>query len=155
MPRRGKVEKDEADKSARNVFEWQLEQLHHCECILFHLNWNEKESSAETMMLLGLAAATNRNVFITIHQSNKDKLSVWKFVRAACPNAYISTSLEKTITKVVGYTTTGQMPESNGSLSDEASSVKSGESRKQNPPAFHGTPLRLNGNESTKFRKRT
>jgi len=110
--------KDETD-TTNQQFTWELEHMEKSNCVVFWFPW-DVSTNPGMFLQLGRCSLGNKAVFVAIHSRNKDKKIIYEFVKSTIPQAFVTSSVEKLGDHLLGWITTGIMPESNsqGSHSD-------------------------------------
>ncbi|KAJ3278117.1 hypothetical protein HK104_002638 [Borealophlyctis nickersoniae] len=95
------------------VFQWSLENIDRCNCIVFWFPWDHPNVYSSLIHLgiqLGRFPMTGKAIFVGVHPKNKEKKLIFDFVKASVPSAYIANNVDKLVDKVVSWICTGVMP---------------------------------------------
>jgi Nucleoside 2-deoxyribosyltransferase like len=108
-------------------FSWELEYLEKSSCAVYNFVW-EHTPMIGPFLQLGSFSSSQKPLFVCIHPRNKDKKTIYEFIKTTSSNAYVTSNIEKLGNSIVNWIITGRLPENNsqGSLSDDAASVYSG-----------------------------
>lgn len=106
---------------------WELDHLESCNCAIFYFAWDQNVNNVGSLLQLGRISSSGKIVFVCIHSRNKDKKTIYEFIKTRISNAYITSNMEKLCNSVSSWILTGRLPDSSsqGSLSDDAASVHS------------------------------
>lgn len=108
------------DSTVHNQFSWEMEHFEKSNCIVFWFPW-DNSNNIGSYLQLGRCSTMGKNVFVGIHSRNKDKKTIYEFVRMTIPHAYITSKMTNLVKHISNWVVTGRMPESTNSSCESLS----------------------------------